>query len=146
MADSLTKRCQTYVERARLGKRGNRFFFPSPYGGHYTNATIYKLFREILRQAGISHLGRGKGPRVHDFRHIYSVNCLKKWAFEGKDLTNYLPYLSAYLGHEDLRGSQRYLRLTADLYPEMTKKIEQICSSIIPYSGPKKLNSLKGVM
>ena len=132
MADSLTKRCQTYVEIARLGKRGNRFFFPSPYGGHYTNATIYKLFREILRQAGISHWGRGKGPRVHDFRHIYSVNRLKKWVLDGKDLTNYLPYLSAYLGHEDLRGSQRYLQLTADLYPEMTKKIEQICSSIIP--------------
>lgn len=132
MADSLVKRCLTYVERVGLGKRGNRYFFPSPYGGHYNESTIYHLFRGILRQAGITHMGRGRGPRVHDVRHTHAVHCLRNWVLEGKDLNNYLPYLSAYLGHEDLRGSQRYLRLTADLYPDITKKIEQICASMIP--------------
>jgi len=43
-------------------KWGNPFFFPSPFGGHYSETTIYKLFREVLRQAKISHLGKGKGP------------------------------------------------------------------------------------
>ena len=28
-----------------------------------------------------------------------------------------LPYLACYLGHADLRGTQYYLRLTADAYP-----------------------------
>jgi integrase len=132
MVDSLTNRCREYSKNAVIGKMDNPYFFPSPYGGHYSESTIYKLFREILRQAGISHMGRGKGPRIHDLRHVFAVNCLKKWVLEGKDLNNCLPYLSAYLGHEDMRGSQRYLRLTADLYPDITRKIEKSCSYIIP--------------
>ena len=136
MADSLTKRCREYCKTITIGKMGNSFFFPSPFGGHYSEATIYNLFRGVLRQAKISHLGRGKGPRIHDFRHAFAVNCLKKWVLEGKDLNNCLPYLSAYLGHEDLRGSQRYLRLTADLYPDLTLKIEKYCSFIIPEVKP----------
>lgn len=131
MADSLTERCQEYC-KVVIGKMGNHYLFPSPYGGHYSESTIYSLFREVLRRASISHLGRGKGPRIHDLRHVFAVNCLKKWVLEGKDLNNCLPYLSAYLGHEDMRGSQRYLRLTADLYPDITSKIEKNCSYIIP--------------
>jgi len=77
-------------------------------------------------------LGRGKGPRIHDLRHTFAVNCLKKWVLDGRDLNNALLYLSAYLGHEDMRGSQRYLRLTADLYPDLTNKIEHTCAYVIP--------------
>ena len=132
MADSLTNRCREYCTIVHADRTGNRFFFPSPYGGHYSEATVYDLFRGILQHARISHLGRGRGPRIHDFRHVYAINCLKQWVLEGKDLNNCLPYLSAYLGHEDLRGSQRYLRLTADLYPDITSKIEKACSYIIP--------------
>jgi integrase/recombinase XerD len=65
-------------------------------------------------------------------RHVFAVNCLRRWVLEGKDLNNCLPYLSAYLGHEDIRGSQRYLRLTAELYPDITSKIEKLCSHIVP--------------
>ena len=132
IADSLKERCREYCKNVDIGKMGNHYFFPSPYGGHYSEATIYNLFREVLRKANISHLGRGKGPRLHDFRHVFAVNCLKKWVLDGRNLNNCLPYLSAYLGHEDLRGSQRYLRLTADLYPDITSKIEKTCSYIIP--------------
>lgn len=132
MADSLTERCREYCKSATIGKMGNPYLFPSPYGGHYSESTIYILFREVLRRAGISHLGRGKGPRIHDLRHFFAINCLKKWVLEGRDLNNCLPYLSAYLGHEDIRGSQRYLRLTADLYPDITSKTEKNCSHIIP--------------
>lgn len=132
MADSLTERCQEYWKNRNIGRMENSYFFPSPYGGHYSESTMYGLFREVLRQANISHLGRGKGPRIHDVRHVFAVNCLKKWVLDGRDLNNCLPYLSAYLGHEDMRGSQRYLRLTADLYPDITSKIEKNCSYIIP--------------
>jgi integrase/recombinase XerD len=140
MADSLTERCRLYCKTIHIGKKGNPFFFPSPFGGHYSEATIYKLFREVLRQARISHLGRGKGPRIHDLRHLFATSRLKKWVLERRDLNNCLPYLSAYLGHEDLRGSQRYLRLTADLYPDLTSKIEQYCSYIIPETEPYETN------
>jgi len=34
-----------------------------------------------------------------------------------------------------MRGSQRYLRLTADLYPDITAKVEESCSWLIPETG-----------
>jgi len=43
-----------------------------------------------------------------------------------------LPYLSVYLGHTDLRGTQHYLRLTADLYPSIISSVEDNFSSLVP--------------
>ncbi|MBK5242677.1 tyrosine-type recombinase/integrase [Clostridium sp.] len=130
MARSLSERCRVYMEELNTNKVNNNFLFPSPYGGQYKCNTIYKLFRGILWKLGISHTG--KGPRVHDIRHAFSIHCLKKWVLKGEDLTNLLPYLSAYLGHVDLRGTQHYLRLTADLYPDIIAKVEESFSSLIP--------------
>lgn len=130
LSDTLTERCRQYSYEVHKYKSSNKYFFPSPYGGHYSESTIYQLFRGLLWEAGISH--SGKGPRLHDFRHTFSVHCLKKWVLAGKDLTNLLPYLSAYLGHVDLRGTQHYLKLTADLYPTIINSLEQHFSNLIP--------------
>ncbi|GAE93800.1 mobile element protein [Gracilibacillus boraciitolerans JCM 21714] len=130
MAENLTKRCRLYVEEIHRLESSDTFLFPSPYGGHYKESTIYKLFREILWKAGISH--SGKGPRIHDIRHTFAVHCLKKWVLNEEDITNLLPYLSAFLGHVDLRGTQHYLRLTADLYPKIIESVEQNFSILIP--------------
>ena len=130
MSDSLRKRCHDHRMSVLACRAGKDPFYPSPYGGSYSSSTISSLFRQILWKAGISH--SGKGPRLHDMRHTFAVHCLKKWVLNGRDLSNCLPYLSAYLGHEDMRGSQRYLRLTADLYPDITAKVEESCSWLIP--------------
>ncbi|MCD6322385.1 MAG: tyrosine-type recombinase/integrase [Clostridiales bacterium] len=130
MSDELTKRCRIYYQYVLIGNNDDTYFFPTPKGEHYSESTIYKLFRKILWSAGISHTG--KGPRIHDIRHTYAVHCLKKWVLEKKDISNCLPYLSVYLGHEDMRGTQHYLRLTADLYPDIIKKVDDSCSRLIP--------------
>lgn len=43
-----------------------------------------------------------------------------------------LPYLSAYMGHSDFRGTQYYLRLTADLYPHIISREETDFGYVIP--------------
>ena len=43
-----------------------------------------------------------------------------------------LPYLSAYMGHADLRGTQYYLRLTADAYPEVAAMAQARFGYVIP--------------
>ncbi|MGE5682208.1 MAG: tyrosine-type recombinase/integrase [Bacillota bacterium] len=131
MAGSVTERCRKYMGQVHGIRRGdNPFLFPSPLGGRYGVDTIYSLFRNIIWKAGISH--SGKGPRVHDFRHTFAVHCLKNWVLAKEDVTNLLPYLSVYLGHVDLRGTQHYLRLTADLYPDIVASVEQNFSMLIP--------------
>ena len=97
-------------------------------------STVYRRFRQYLQCADIPHTNAG--PRVHDFRHSFAVKCLKKWALEGEDLTNLLPYLAAYMGHSDFRGTQYYLRLTADLYPHIIDRLEVEFGYVIPEGGP----------
>jgi integrase/recombinase XerD len=43
-----------------------------------------------------------------------------------------LPYLSAYMGHADLRGTQYYLQLTADAYPQVAAIAQARFGYVIP--------------
>jgi len=61
---------------------------------------------------------------------------LKKWVLAGEELTNLLPYLAAYMGHSDFRGTQYYLRLTADLYPDIIRRLDATFGHVIPEGGP----------
>ncbi len=82
MSPSLTKRCQQYAARIRSEAPVDAPFSPAPDGGHYSERAVYTTFRHILEDAGIPHTGRG--PRIHDLRHTFSVCCLKKWILYGK--------------------------------------------------------------
>ena len=75
---------------------------------------------------------RRKSKRLDFLRHTYSVHCLRNWVKAGMELTTAMPYLSAYLGHSGIRGTQRYLRLTAELYPDILKRTEEKFSWVVP--------------
>jgi integrase len=119
---------------------GTELLFPNNRGNPYNPNSFYPSFRRILWQAGISHGGRGKGPRVHDFRHTFAVHCLKKWIRDKKNLTTALPYLSVYMGHCGVRSTQYYLRLTAELYPEIISCLNTTYAWIIPEVSHEKDN------
>ena len=109
-----------------------QYFFPNQKEQPYSARTVYDKFRSVLWAAGISHGGRGNGPRVHDFRHTFAVHVLQKWITEGADLTAMMPILSTYMGHNGIRSTAQYLRLTAEVYPELMKQVEKNCSYVIP--------------
>lgn len=107
-----------------------QYFFVNSLGQQIKD--IYHPYRKVLNLAGISHGGQGKGPRIHDFRHTFAVHCLRNWVRAGKDLTIALPYLSVYMGHTGIRSSQHYLRLTAELYPDIVDALDCAYGSMIP--------------
>lgn len=134
MAESLSERCCIYTKQIQKFRRSDDYFFPgiSP-GSHISHESTYKRFLEYLWKAGIARTGHG--PRIHDLRHTFCVHRLKYWVLSGSDLTNLLPYLAAYLGHVDFRGTEYYLRLTADLYPDLVSMLEQAHGYIVPKAG-----------
>jgi len=134
MAPSLTERCRAYTANTRSIHRfaDSPWFFPNHDGIPYSTYTAYAMFRVALHAAGISHGGRGKGPRVHDLRHTFAVRVLNKWVGDGKNLTTALPYLAVYMGHEGLKASQHYLRLTTGMFPELVKTVERKYGWVIP--------------
>ncbi len=130
MAAALTDRCRSFDRRVHAASEGTASFYPGQHGNVYDQSTIYRRFRDYLWTARISH--SGAGPRIHDLRHTYCVHRLKAWVREGRDLTNLFPYLAVYLGHADFRGTEYYLRFTADLYPDMITTLERAHGAIIP--------------
>lgn len=112
---------------------GNHYyFFKGKYRNKLTRHTIYKWFRICLEAAGIRHLGKGKGPRLHDLRHSFCVHSLKKMQIQGIDLYAALPILSKYVGHASIKETQHYLRLTAEFFPDILDQINTQCRRIIP--------------
>lgn len=132
MSGSLTARCRAYAETVHVFPDETAFFFPAVDGNPMTITNVYHNFRRFLWHAGISHGGRGKGPRVHDFRHTYACHCLKRWVEQGKDLSAYLPILQTYLGHDSFGETAYYLRMTAEVFPGITIRLEGTYPELIP--------------
>lgn len=96
-------------------------FFTSIAGEGLKRGTVEKWFCKILKKAGIPSQGARKGPRLHDIRHTFACHSFVHLAEEGVDLYCSWPYLAAYLGHRSLESTERYVRLTASLYPSLLK-------------------------
>jgi integrase len=132
MSDFLTAYCRIFSKKVHSNPVAENYYFPALGGKSMTLGNVYKNFRRFLWRAKISHGGPGVGPRVHDFRHTYAVHCLKKWTEQEKDLAVYLPVLKTYMGHDSFNETAYYLRLTSDVFPNITLKIETKYSQIIP--------------
>jgi integrase len=134
MAESLVERCRQYAVNGQSvrGFNSSRWFFPNKEGMPYSSTSAYCVYRKALRLSGISHGGKGKGPRLHDLRHTFAVRLLNRWVSEGRSLTTALPYLAIYMGHEGLKASQHYLRLTAVMFPELIRTVEKQYGWVIP--------------
>lgn len=125
----LILRCRELKEKIHATSPDDEYFFMRLPGKPMTLGNVYKNFRRYLEQAGISHTG--KGPRIHDFRHTYCVNLLRKWADEGKDLMAYLPYMRTMLGHESFEETAYYLKLTAERFPYIKERMKESFPDLI---------------
>ena len=128
MSNELSRALIKYAE----SKPKSDWLFPAPDGGFYTYRSVYDFFRRTLTRAGISHGGRGKGPRVHDIRHTFAVHSLQRYVATGNDVTAFLPKLSSYLGHDTMRYTEPYVRITAEVYPEISELLQQKYGALIP--------------
>ena len=63
--------------------------------------------------------------------HLQFMFC-KSGSKEDADPTAMLPILSTYMGHKTVRSTAQYLRLTAEVYPDLMKKVEKSCAYVIP--------------
>ena len=129
---SLSRRIKDYIDERFAQTDDDMFLLSSMDDNHpYTTETVHSWLMNLLIAAGIRHGGRGIGPRVHDLRHTFAVHSMQNAFAQGRDLMTFLPLLSTYLGHKDLRGTQYYLKLTAEVYPEILTAIENKYGKVI---------------
>jgi integrase/recombinase XerD len=79
----------------------------------------------MLRQLGLKPRAGRVGARPYEFRHAFAVHRLTAWAEEGVDIHAKLPLLSAYLGHQNIIGTEVYLKATPQLLELASERFEQ---------------------
>lgn len=71
--------------------------------------------RRLLRRLRMKGPTGRTGPRPYDLRHAFAVHRLTAWYQSGVDIHARLPWLSAYMGHLNLLGTEVYLHATPEL-------------------------------
>lgn len=81
--------------------------------------------RCLLRRLDMKPSKGRLGPRPYDFRHAYAVHRLTDWYKRGIDVHARLPWLSAYMGHVNMLGTEDYLHATPELMRIASERFEK---------------------
>ena len=90
-----------------------------------TVALASGVVRKLLRGLGWKPATGRVGPRPYDLRHAYTVHRLTDWSRKGVDVHARLPWLSAYLGHDNALGTEHYIHATPELLRLASRRFEK---------------------
>lgn len=93
-------------------------------GKRYTTKSISHTVRQWLRKAGLKPEHGRTGPRPYDARHTFAVHRLSRWYRQGVELSGRLPWLSVYMGHANILGTETYLTTTSELLTLVSRRFE----------------------
>ena len=113
----LRKELDEYVDERRrhVGEGPEPFLLCRADGAAYSVLSASGTIRMLMREAGFKPSGGRFGPRPHDLRHGSARERLRLWYRSGADLQRRLLDLSVYLGHQNLLGTEIYLKATPHL-------------------------------
>jgi integrase len=117
--------CRELLRYLRVRRRyGARFDAPllcnrSRSYGHdgwhrYSGESIAAGIRELFALAEVRD-NEGRRPRVHDVRHSFAVEALRRQYRAGGDVQTFLPKLSLYMGHVNIVSTAHYLQFVPDI-------------------------------
>ena len=92
-----------------------------------------EVVRLLLRKLGMKPPKGRTGPRPYDLRHAFAVHRLTDWYRSGVDNKARLPWLSAYMGHVNLLGTDVYLHAT----PELLRLASDRLAARLRSEGPR---------
>jgi len=122
MSESLLHLTKLYADKTFYQIPDNGYIFRNLKGTYMSSDWVHELHIRILGQADIPYMAGGRGPRIHDWRHSFTIRSFKQMIDNGMDMYVSLPILSTYLGHRTILATERYLRLTVSMYPYIEEK------------------------
>ena len=143
ISKSLSLVCKEYDDNKKLlarPKDESGYFFISPNGQKCSYQGVSRWFKKCINKSdtivsGVKHI-----PRLHDLRHTFAVTSMAKMAGDGIDLYVSLPVLSTYLGHGSIQATNHYVRLTARIYPDLIRDVDQVTLDLFPKSNYYETN------
>lgn len=131
LAPSLTERLLEHRLRYPDAPDAPVFFCPKR-NASLCNDTVQRRFRKLLKKAHLPLRENSQGPRLHDLRHTFAVHRMENWIRAGEDMNAKIHLLSVYMGHANLHATYYYLRVTSQLFPDITSRFSETAGHIIP--------------
>ena len=69
---------------------------------------------------------------IHDIRHTFAVHAFEQMASLGWDLYCTLPILCAYLGHEGIKSTEKYLWFTEHTHADLLASVTELYKDVFP--------------
>ena len=124
---SMMELMRRYDHIAEIQAPGRLYFFQSPQGNAYSSDWLCTNFKKCWEMSGNGSVRGTCTP--YTLRHNFATHRLQKWFEEGRDLEAMVPYLTAYMGHEQFSFSYYYLQIM----PERLAKMDFLrTNNIIP--------------
>lgn len=109
VTNNIMELCKKYNVIANTIIPNREYFFTSPNGKAYSHGWLTAKFHYCWNLSGNS---TDKGCCVpYDLRHNFATRTLHKWIEQGLDVNEYIPYLSAYMGHASFESTFYYIHL-----------------------------------
>jgi len=135
LGDSMGSLVRRYADKCFYLLSDGDYIFRSANGGRCHYDTIYDHHRLFLKSANIPYIGNSEGPRIHDWRHTFSVYSFKQMIDAGMDMYVALPILSTYLGHKTILATEGYIRLTMAMFPYIEEKFRGKLDEVFGFGG-----------
>ncbi len=85
-----------------------------------------------MHKAEIPFKGDKQGPRIHDLLHTFAVHSLYEMTKSGIGIYSAMPILFTAFGHTNLESTNKYVRLTKEMHPNLIKQIGTISLNVFP--------------
>jgi site-specific recombinase XerD len=139
MHETLTKMLMKYCAAMNMTDKPDAFLFPGAKpDSHYSLGAVNLRFRQTLKLANIYVAPQKPGQRgqcLHCLRHLFTIKSFKQAEENGRLTTDSVPYLSVYLGHFDMDGTEKYLKFSSDIFPEHTEMFEAYSAGVFSVMG-----------
>jgi len=139
MHQSLTEMLMQYAAAMELFDKPEAFLFPGTKpGAPATICDMGQRFRVILKSAEVYIPPEKSGQRgqcIHCLRHLFAVKSFAQAERNGRGAADSVPYLSVYLGHFDMDGTEEYLKFSSDIFPEHTEMFETYSAGVFSVLG-----------
>lgn len=129
LSESINKNIMILMELNSYSDNDD-FIFKEHNQKKFRTHILYKMFKSLLKKAGIALRFDGKSQRIHDLRHTFAINALKQMEIKGYDTYASLPLLSVYMGHKSVLETEYYLKFTKSEYTDVINKINEFSFNI----------------
>jgi len=136
MGGELTRILNLYKTSSCFGARNGSLLFRRDNGQPQSRVAYGSVFRRMLTEIGIRNTQNtnhgSRGPCMHSLRHTFTLHSLLKAESEGRGFMETVPFLSTYLGHDDLMHTDKYLKARHELYTGAHAVIADYTGDIFP--------------